>query len=60
MLLNKNISVRIEPRPDGGIRVWSPQIKGLVLSGSDPAKVMADIWPAIVGILSPTEQRTGT
>jgi hypothetical protein len=45
------LSVRIEQRPDGGIRVWSPQVRGLILSGSDPVKVMADVWPAITALM---------
>ena len=47
MRLTRNISIRIEPRCDGGIRIWSPQLKGLILSGADPVKVLADLWPAI-------------
>lgn len=26
MTLTRNVSLRIEPRCDGGIRVWSPQV----------------------------------
>ncbi len=51
MKLEEDISIMIEPREDGGIRVWSPQLKGLILSGPDPAKVMADVWPAISVLL---------
>lgn len=45
------LSIRIEQRPDGGIRVWSPHVRGLILSGSDPCKVLADVWPAITALL---------
>lgn len=48
--LSRNISIKIEPRPDGGIRVWSPQVRGLILSGADPVKVMGCIWPALAAI----------
>ena len=40
------IEVWTEPRPDGGIRVWSNDLPGLILSGPDRAKVLADIEPA--------------
>ena len=48
MQLKRNISLKIEPRPDGGIRIWSPQVLGLILSGPDPEKVMGAVWPALV------------
>lgn len=46
------VVVRVERRSDGGLRVWSDDIPGLVLSNRDPHKVMADIVPAIEAILS--------
>ena len=48
--LSRNISIKIEPRPDRGIRVWSPQVRGLILSGVDPVEVMACIWPALAAL----------
>jgi hypothetical protein len=44
---NWMLSIRIGGRPDGGLRVWSEDIPGLILSGIDPDKVMASIWPAL-------------
>lgn len=34
-------------RPDGGLRVRSPTHPGLVLSHSDPDKVMLDVLPVL-------------
>lgn len=45
------VSVCIEPREDGGIRVWSEDLPELVLSHADRAAVFADIIPALTAIL---------
>lgn len=45
------VTLKLEPRPDGGLRVSSDDVPGLVLSHKHPAKVMADILPALRGIL---------
>lgn len=50
MILQRKITIQIEPRGDGGICVWSPEIMGLILSGPDPEKIMAAIWPALVAL----------
>lgn len=42
--------IKIEEREDGGIRVSSPDWPGLLLSGSDPKKVMECILPSIIEI----------
>ncbi len=47
----KRFHLTLEPREDGGLRVWSDDIPGLRLSHNDPALVMADVWPAIKTIL---------
>jgi hypothetical protein len=41
------VQIYVAERHDGGLRVWSDQMPGLILSGPDPAKVAADILPAI-------------
>ena len=46
------LSIKIEQRPDGGVRIWSDQLPGLILSGRDPLKVMSDVWPAITELLA--------
>jgi len=44
------VAVYLAPREGGGLRVWSDEVIGLILSGPDPRKVGADIWPAIEAI----------
>jgi hypothetical protein len=46
------IRVCIEPREDGGLRVWSDDLPELVLSHADAEKVIADIPRALEAILS--------
>lgn len=45
------IGVRVENREDGGIRVSSSDLPGLVLSGKERTKVLASIDPAARAIL---------
>jgi hypothetical protein len=40
-------TVTFAKRPDGGMRVFSQDLPGLILSHSDPDKVAADVWPAV-------------
>jgi hypothetical protein len=47
----QKITVTFEHRDDGGLRAYSNDVPGFVLSHSDPAKVLADIKPALEGIL---------
>jgi hypothetical protein len=46
------IVVTLERRADGGLRAYSDDVPGFVLSHSDPALVLADVKPALGGILS--------
>ena len=46
------VTVRLERRPDGGLRAYSDEVPGFVLSHSDPKAVMEDIKPALEQILS--------
>jgi len=46
------VRVTIEPREDGGVRVWSEDLPELVLSHSDVDSVIADIPRAMEVILS--------
>jgi len=41
------ITIVLEDREDGGLRVWSDDLPGLVLSGRDRLKVGSDIVPAV-------------
>jgi hypothetical protein len=54
----RTITVYIEDREDGGVRVWSDDLPGLVLSGSNRIKVLADIEPAVKAILEHKGQDT--
>lgn len=47
----ERIWVTFEKRPDGGLRVSSPDVPGFRLSHSDPALVTADIIPALETII---------
>jgi hypothetical protein len=44
------VTISFERRPDGGLRVWSDELPGLVLSHSDARAVLADIGPALQNI----------
>lgn len=46
------ITVCFEPRPDGGLRVYSDDVPGLVLSSTDIDGVLADVTEALSFILS--------
>src|SRR6266516_4002534 len=46
------IVVVFEPRADGGLRAYSDDVPGFVLSHSDPVAVLADVKSALEGILS--------
>jgi hypothetical protein len=45
------IEVRFELCSDGRLRVWSPDVPGFRLSHHDHKAVMADIRPALEGLL---------
>lgn len=46
------VQVTFERREDGGLRVWSPDVPGLVLSHTDIDGVLADVKTALEVILS--------
>lgn len=45
------VTIALHRRPDGGLRVGSPTLPGLALSGLDQDAVLQDIGPAIRGLL---------
>lgn len=47
----ERVCVVFEKRPDGGLRVSSPDVPGFRLSHSNPALVTADIIPALETII---------
>jgi hypothetical protein len=49
--LPPKITIHLEPRSDGGLRVYSDDIPGLVLSHSDAAAVLDDIAPVLKKLL---------
>lgn len=51
MLIDREITIKIAPREDGGIRVWSDEVPGLILSHGDQALVLADIGSMLLSIL---------
>ena len=46
------ITVRFEERADGGLRAWSDDVPGFVLSHPDSKAVFEDVEPALETILS--------
>lgn len=46
------ITVRFEERPEGGLRAWSDDVPGFVLSHSSADAVLGDVEPALETILS--------
>lgn len=50
MALKRAVTIRLIPREDGGLRVSSDELLGLVLSGNQPNNVMNQILPAIAAL----------
>jgi len=48
----EKVVVVYERRPDGGLRAYSDDVPGFVLSNADPNAVRADVIPALEGIIS--------
>lgn len=46
------VTVTFESRPGGGLRAWSDDVPGLVLSHADVDAVLEDVKTAIEAILS--------
>ena len=46
------IVVSFERRPDGGLRAWSDDVPGFVLSHHDASAVLADVTPVLDAMLS--------
>src|SRR5260221_12516101 len=51
-LLPAKFVVSFERRDDGGLRAWSDDVPGFVLSHSDPKAVLEDVKPALEAIIS--------
>jgi hypothetical protein len=48
MIIDRELCIKMAPREDGGLRVWSDDLPGLILSHPDQLKVLKDIGPAII------------
>lgn len=48
------VTVCFEPRPEGGLRAWSEDVPGLVLSHTNVDDVLEDVKEALKVILSHT------
>jgi hypothetical protein len=48
----EKVVVVYENRPDGGLRAYSDDVPGFVLSSANAAGVLADVIPALEGIIS--------
>ena len=47
-IINRLITIHLEPREDGGLRIYSDDLPGLVLSGPDQEAVLSDMDTAII------------
>lgn len=52
-------AIQFERRPDGGLRVRSHDIPGLILSGPEPHKILSDLSTAlaVLNVLPPPPQK---
>jgi hypothetical protein len=50
-------TIRVQDREDGGLRIWSDDIPGLVLSSLDRSGVWRDLGPAIEVLLEHNSNR---
>lgn len=46
------VNITLEDRPDGGLRVSSEELPGLILSGSNKGQVLSAIEPAVRTLLA--------
>lgn len=51
LFVEREITIKLAPRDDGGLRVWSDDLPGLALSGRVQEFVLLDLGPALVGLL---------
>lgn len=56
-MIDKSITVYLEPREDGGLRVWSDDLPGLILSGPDQVVILRMLGDVIVELLRYRAQR---
>lgn len=51
-MIEREIVIKLAPREDGGLRVWSDDIPGLILSSPSQEAALSNIGPAIIAVLS--------
>lgn len=51
MLVDREITIKLAPREDGGLRVWSDEVPGLTLSHNDQERIIKDLGVALLAIL---------
>lgn len=54
-MIEREITIKIGPREDGGLRIWSDDVPGLVLSFRDQRTVLLDLGPALIALLEHRE-----
>lgn len=52
------IMICFEEREDGGLRIWSDDVPGLLLSNADQDAVWRDVGPAVQALLFRNTQST--
>lgn len=50
-MIDREITIKLAPREDGGLRVWSDDLPGLVLSHSNQTMVLRDLGKVIEGLV---------
>ena len=58
MFIDREINIKLLPREDGGLRVCSDDVPGLILSGANQLDVLASIGPALEA-LHESQRRAG-
>lgn len=56
--MERTVTLRIIDREDGGLRIWSDDLPGLVLSHRDQSAVWRDLGPAIEVLLNHNRQKS--
>ena len=55
-LLSRDVTLQLTDREDGGIRVRSRELPGLLLGGSDPERIWSCVGFCVQGLLRNNEQ----
>jgi hypothetical protein len=51
VIVEREISIKIAPREDRGLCVWSDDLPGLILSGPDQLKILKDLGHAVIELV---------